>query len=417
MTPPCHPGVLPTRRISEMTEINTLPVTRTDYISASLVIASGVVAALQVGKAAIAIPALRSDFHLNLEQAGWVMSIFALLAVIGGIPVGAAITRFGDRNLIVAGLVAIAAGSATGASTDTFHVLLAARVLEGTGLLFVVIAGSAILNRVAAREDRDLIFAFWSCYMPAGIALAILLGLAVDGWRLFWFANAAVACLFAILLQFLVPGEAPDRARLSPGTLMNNAGRTITSAGPLLLALMFAMYGLQFFALFSFLPVLLVERIGVPHTAAGVMTALAVAANIAGNIGAGIALRRGMPRWLLLAAASAVMTVTGIAVFLLPLPAGLLFGLCVVFSGVGGCLPSAMMGAAPRAVPEPQLGAMSVGLVMQGSNLGQMIGPVVVGSLVDAGGWQAAAMPVAIAGMVAIGNALFLRNVFRRFQL
>jgi DHA1 family inner membrane transport protein len=111
------------------------------------------------------------------------------------------------------------------------------------------------------------------------------------------------------------------------------------------------------------------------------------------------------------------MTITGIAVFILPAPAWLIFGLCVVFSGVGGCLPSAMMGAAPRAVPEPQLAAMSVGLVMQGSNLGQMIGPVVVGGLVDSGGWGMAAIPVAFAGGIAITTAFALRRVFRRFAL
>ncbi|UGX88815.1 MFS transporter [Phyllobacterium meliloti] len=400
-----------------MTKISSLSALKTDRLSTILVIASGVVAALQVGKAAIAIPALRNDFHLNLGQAGWVMSIFALLAVVGGIPAGAATTRFGDRNLIVAGLLGIALGSAIGASTETFNILLAARVLEGTGLLFVVIAGSAILNRIAAAQDRDLVFAFWSCYMPAGIALAILLGLAIDGWRVFWFANAIVACLFALLLQILVPKEKSPRAKPSLNTIAKNAGKTVTSAGPLLLAMMFAMYGLQFFALFSFLPVLLAERMGVSSTAAGMMTAFAIVTNILGNIGAGIALRHGVPRWLLLAVASAIMTMTGVAVFTLSGPTWLIFSLCVVFSGVGGCLPSAMMGAAPRAVPEAQLGAMSVGLVMQGSNLGQMIGPVVVGSLVDAVGWKAAAIPVAIAGVIAIGTALTLQKVFRCFAL
>ncbi|MBA8879987.1 MFS transporter [Phyllobacterium myrsinacearum] len=402
-----------------MTEIDTasLPIARTNRLSTILVIASGVVAALQVGKAAIAIPALRTDFHLNLQQAGWVMSIFALLAVVGGIPVGAATTRFGDRNLLVAGLFAIAAGSAIGASTETFGILLAARILEGTGLLLVVISGSAILNRVATKQDRDLVFAFWSCYMPAGMALALLLGIAIDGWRVFWFANAAVASLFAVLVHILVPRERSQSAPATFAIIAENARKTLTSAGPLLLALMFAMYGLQFFALFSFLPVLLVERIGVSHATAGVMSAFAIAANIAGNIGAGVALRRGVPRALLLAGASAVMTVTGIAVFILPAPTWVIFGLCVIFSGVGGCLPSAMMGAAPRAVPEPHLAAMSVGLVMQGSNLGQMIGPVVVGSLVDRGGWTMAAVPVAIAGGIAIATAFALQGVFRRFTL
>ncbi|QND54875.1 MFS transporter (plasmid) [Phyllobacterium sp. 628] len=402
-----------------MTDTKTMApsIPETDRLSAAFVIASGVVAALQVGKATIAIPLLRQDFQLNLQQAGWVMSIFALLAVFGGMAVGAAVGRFGDRNLIVAGLLAIAFGSTVGASTETFSILLSARALEGAGLLFVIIAGSAILNRLAAPQDRDLVFSFWSCYMPFGMALALLLGLAINGWRPFWFANAGVAALFALLLHVIIPRENPRKITSTLADIVRDSGKTVTSGGPLLLALGFTMYGLQFFALFSFLPVLLAEQMGVSRGNAGVLTAFAIAANIIGNISAGIALRRGFARWRLMAGASLVMTATGVAVFLLPAPAWLIFGLCVVFSGVGGCLPASMMGAAPRVVADPKLGAMSVGLVMQGSNLGLMIGPVVVGSLVDIAGWKAAAVPVAIAGAIGLTLAFALRSVFRRFAL
>jgi DHA1 family inner membrane transport protein len=69
-----------------------------------MVVASGVIVALQVGKGIITLPALRSDFALGLEAAGWVISIFAFLGVFGGIPAGVAVNRFGDKFLCMAGL-------------------------------------------------------------------------------------------------------------------------------------------------------------------------------------------------------------------------------------------------------------------------------------------------------------------------
>src|SRR3546814_21167609 len=63
----------------------------------------------------IGLPALRADLGMALGTAGWVMGVFALIGVVGGIPAGAAVSRFGDRRLIVLGLALIALGSAAGA--------------------------------------------------------------------------------------------------------------------------------------------------------------------------------------------------------------------------------------------------------------------------------------------------------------
>jgi len=57
---------------------------------------------------------------------------------------------------------------------------------------------------------------------------------------------------------------------------------------------------------------------------------------------------------------------------------------------------------------------MSMGLLMLGSNLGQMIGPVVVGGAVDSMGWPAAAAVVAAAGVIGVLLALGLRRSLAR---
>jgi len=385
----------------------------TRWIAVAVVVASGVVAALQVGKGAIALPALRGEFGLGLEAAGWIMSVFALLGVAGGIPAGAAVTRFGDRRLLALGLAALALGSVVGSAAGSFPLLLATRVLEGLGFLLVVVAAPALLQRIVATEDRDLAFGIWSAFMPAGMAIALLLGASLAGWRPLWLANAMLAGAFVLLV--LVAVRARDR--LPDGLSWREIGRdamlTATSPGPLLLASAFVLYSLLYFALASFLPVLLMERMGVAVAEAGALSAVAVGANVLGNLAAGLLLGRGIARWVLIATAAAVMTLTGIAVFALPLPPIVVFLLCVVFSGVGGLLPATVLGAAALVAPKPGLGPMTLGLTMQGSNLGQVIGPVAVGGVVDAAGWPAAAIPVAVAGVLALAVAALLRGAFR----
>src|SRR3546814_16464124 len=71
---------------------------------------------------------------------------------------------------------------------------------------------------------------------------------------------------------------------------------------------------------------------------------------------------------------------------------------------------SDLLGAAPKLAPEPRLAPISLGLVIPGTNLGLLLGPVAVGSLVAAGGWEAAAIPVAAAGLPGAALALGFRH-------
>lgn len=383
--------------------------TTTDWRAVAITVAAGVVAALQVGKGIIALPALRLDFALGLEAAGWVISIFAFLGVFLGIPAGMAVNRFGDRFTCLWGLAVLAFGSLVSALAAGFAWLLIGRTIEGIGFLLTTVAAPALLRRIVTARDRDFVFGLWSTYMPAGMALALICGAGLSGWRGFWLVNAGLI-LLTLAAAFLIPRET-SKAGQSWAALARDAGRTLTAPGPMLIAVVFALYSLLYFALASFLPILLGARLQVSPALAGILSAVVIAANVIGNLVAGTLLGRNIvARWLLIAAATVIMGLSGVAIFVAPLPASVIFLLCVIFSGVGGLLPATAMTTAPLLAPEPRLTPMSLGLIVQGSNLGQVVGPVTVGAAVDAAGWPAAAWPVAIAALLALLLSLLLRN-------
>jgi DHA1 family inner membrane transport protein len=386
----------------------------THWRGVALVVAAGVVASLQVGKVAIAVPQLRADFGIDLSMVGWLMAMFSLLGVAGAVPVGAWVARAGDRRLVLAGLLAIAAGSTAGASANSVAMLLAGRIVEGLGFVLITIAGPSVLQRMVAPGGKDLAFAIWSCFMPTGIAIALFSGSLLDGWRGFWLANAALAALLALLLLLGVSRGAASAAPVSWHSMARDAAATAKAGAPALIATSFVIYSLQFFALFSFLPVLLIERMGVGMAAAGSLSAVACCVNVAGNLAAGVLLKRGVARWLLAAVASALMGLSAIGIFLPVLGALPAFLLCLAFSGAGGLLPATLIGTSPIVAPSARLVPMSMGLLMLGSNLGQMIGPVIVGGAVDSMGWQAAAVIVALAGAMGVLLALGLRRSMGR---
>ena len=120
-------------------------------LQAFLLIACGVIAAAQIGKAIISIPLIRSEMALSLGVAGLIVATFATLGASLGIGAGAAVRRLGVRRSLVGGMGVIAAGNLIGAAAPNEFFLLAARVIEGFGFLGTVLAIPSMLAQVAAR--------------------------------------------------------------------------------------------------------------------------------------------------------------------------------------------------------------------------------------------------------------------------
>ena len=382
---------------------------RTDWGMVVLVVAAGIAASLQIGKAAIAIPLLQVETGRDLAVLGWVSSIFAVLGLFGGVPVGALATRFGDRRILLFGLVMLAIGSALGAATSGLGFLLACRVVEGSGFLMVSVSGPALLRRCVGERDREIAMALWSCFMPAGMALAMLLGPLFGGWRAIWLAGAGFALVAGMAVALRVPPAKAGEA-VSWRQLAADAGRMFRTRAPLLLALCFALYAMMFFAVLSFLPVLLIERMHSSLTVAGLLSGLATAGNIVGNLLAGVLLARGVSRLGVLAGASFAMGLAAVFVFLPLLPPTGAFLCSILFATAGGFVPATLLSTAAVLAPRPNLVPASIGLLMQGSNLGQVLGPAVVGLVISGIGWTGAAGLVAILALLAALTSFGLRR-------
>ncbi len=387
------------------------------WSTVAVVVGAGVVAALQVGKAAIATPMLQAELGASLAQAGWLMAIVAVLGALGGIPAGALVAAFGDRRVLLGGLLAVVVGAGAGALAPTLPALMASRCVEGLGFLLIAVAGPAVLQRVVPPQRRDIAIALWSCFMPAGMALAMLAGPLFGNWRGLWWGSAALAVVAIAAAWLAIP--ASTRRQASPRLAARSHGATtvtataiggmrvdivtvLRAAQPLRLAACFALYSLMFFALFSFLPVLLTERIGASHRMVGALTALAIGANMIGNLAAGYLLARGVSRPVIVAVTSLTMGLAALGIFLPVFGDVPTFALCLLFSAIGGLIPATLLSSASVVAPTAGLVPVVVGLLMQGSNLGQVVGPITVGAAIEAWGWTAAAAVVALSALAAM---------------
>lgn len=353
---------------------------RTDWPAVILAVGAGVAGAFQVGKAPIALPLIRAELGLDLAAAAWVLSTLALL----------------------------------GALAPSLPLLLASRAVEGIGLLVVVIAAPALIAQLTRPEDRNTAFGLWGCFMPTGMALAMLAAplLPLAGWRGLWWAMAALLAGYGLAVHRRMP-HPPGHAAAGGGHLLRDLAHTAVSPGPALLAAIFFTYTAAYMALTGFLPTLLIERLGISPGLAGVMTAAVAGANVIGSLASGPLLRRGVRRWQPMIAASGIIGLAALGIFNAATPPVLAYGLCLAFSAFGGLLPGCVLGGAAFYAPERRLVPVTLGLIMQGSNLGQVLGPVMVGATVGALGWGAAALVLAPLSALGIGLALALRRVGR----
>ncbi len=340
---------------------------------------AGCIAAFQIGKTAASLALIIDELALSLFQAGLIVSLFTLVGALLGAGFGLVSDRLGHLRTACAGLAISAVGSLLGAQSADFGLLLATRLLEGFGFILAIVALPSLISRSAAAADRPLAMGLWGAFMPAGIGASMLVTpLLVDwhGWRGLWTDVGIVMLLWCALLAL---GFRGDRAASGATPAVRDIVGNALRSGPLLLVGGFVCYSALYQPVTAFFPTLLITDRGLALGSAAYLGALVAMANVVGNIGAGWLIGRG-----------------------------------IAFSTCGGLYPGTAFALAPRFAAQPSHIALMSGLLLQGAGIGQTVGPLLVGSLVEQGGsWTWGAAEVALMAGLGLLCATLLKSRIR----
>jgi MFS family permease len=357
-----------------------------------VVLAVGVSSALHIGKLPVAIPVLREVLGVSLVQAGFLLSMVQLAGMALGLLVGLVADRFGPRRVMQIGLLLLALASALGSLAHQVQWLLASRALEGLGFLLSVLPAPALLRqRVAHPPTLSKALGWWGAYMPLGTAIALLAGAALIGavgWRGAWQVLAGVSLVALVVLTWSVPPPRVSHAYAAHAPLGPRLRRTLSAPGPWLVALGFFLYSGQWLAVIGFLPTVY-QQAGYIGGEVAVLTALAAAVNIIGNVMAGRLLAKGVGPGRLMSFAYGVMGMGAVLAFAGDVPPLVAYLAVLLFSGVGGLIPGTLFGVSVRLAPDDDTVSTTVGWMQQLSALGQFIGPPAVAWLASTvGDWH-----------------------------
>lgn len=374
----------------------------TDWRAVLAAVCLGVVAALHIGKVPPSLPIIMAELDIGLVAGGFVVSMFNLLGMLLGLPIGSFADRMGRRRAAIIGYLFLVIGGVTGALAGGLTAVLVSRAFEGLGFIAVAVTMPGIVSGVASSRDRPLALGIWSIFTPLGFAIALLvtpLILPFAGWRVIW-AGLAAFCVAVLLL--LLP-RLPPVQPAAPGGHRQRLLEVLGRPRLWLLSAAFGSYAFQWVTLMAWLPSYLSSELGLSLVGASTATALVVAMNVPGNMLGGLLLRSGTLPGRLFLLGSLVMALSASGLFLGAEYGGFAgISLCVLFSFFGGLIPSVLFAQIPNVSPSPAHASQANGMLMQGSAAGQFIGPPLIGAAVAAaqGVWTSAIGPLAVAAFL-----------------
>jgi len=385
-----------------------------------LVVLTGVLAAMHVGKLSPALPQISHDLDISWVQSGFLMSLVQLAGMCFGLVLGISCEWLGLRRCLWVGQGVLALASAAGTLFSEVNTLLMLRGIEGIGYFLVALSGPGLLRQLLPPRRLHAMLGVWGAFMPLGVALALLMVpwlMQWEGWRAVWCVLSCLSVLMAGLILLLMP---PVHIQGKPNAVRRDwrgqIKTSVSTPGAWVLGLTFASFSGPWVAGIGFLPsIYVMGQLSMGH--AGTLTALVVAVNILGNLAAGQMLQKGVAadrviRWAFLGMGIGAWFAFGIHA---DQHWNLSYAGAVLFSACGGLIPATVFSQIVKISPDPSAISTTQGLIQQCNALGQFAGPPVMGWVASHwGGWQATGVGMVLICMEGIVLSFTLRHLMNQ---
>ncbi len=397
--------------------------------------------ALGFGIVIPSIPIFADSFGVSALAASAVVSAFALMRFVSSPFAGAWTNRFGERNVLAAGLAIVAVSSFFAGLSQSYPQLLVLRAIGGVGSAMFTVSAMALLLRVVDADQRGRASAAWQGgFLVGGVAGpaigGILLAVSIRAPFFFYAGTLAIATVIAIV--FLSPARlaareaavvASEPEGASAGVQEERPGgwaelrhalgnRAYRAALAVNLATGLTVFGLRA----ALIPLFVVEGLKQGPSLSGWAFLVAAVVQAAFLVPAGrlTDLRGRRPAMII----GSIATIAGMLLLVADdLATGSLSLALVIFfaSMVVMSVGSAFLGSAPTAVVGDIMGGRQGGSVVATfqmvSDIGAVIGPLLGGLLLDLYGFEwAFAFGAAVSALALIFVVLMPETLRSRAQ-
>lgn len=104
----------------------------------------------------VALADISADLDVSPSQVSWIVVGYSMVVAIGSMIYGKLADRFRLKNLLIIAILLFSLGSLVGFSTQTFLVVIIARLLQASGgSAFIALAMVTVSKDVAARRSAE----------------------------------------------------------------------------------------------------------------------------------------------------------------------------------------------------------------------------------------------------------------------
>ncbi|MFD5213674.1 MFS transporter [Microbacterium sp. NPDC058345] len=166
----------------------------------------------------VALPSIAADLQLSALATPWVIN--AYVVAFGGLMLlgGRLADAYGQRFMLVLGLIIFVASSALCAASADESMLLLGRVLQGVGAALMSPAALSSLTRSFNGHGRLRALAAWAGVASSGFAAGLIVGGVLTnslGWQSIFAINVVTGLVVAPFIVVLVPRASDgDRGRV-----------------------------------------------------------------------------------------------------------------------------------------------------------------------------------------------------------
>ncbi|WP_282836702.1 MFS transporter [Microbacterium flavum] len=213
------------------------PPTRRDWIAlAVLSIGLGLIV-LDGTIVGVALPDIIADLHLDLTDAQWVNSLYAVVLAALLLSTGKLADRWGRKNLFLAGIVVFVGGSILAAMADAAGPLIAARAVQAVGAALIMPSTLSTVNAVFRGRYRAAAFGVWGAVISGAAAIGPLAGGALTEWASWhWIFLVNIPLGILIFVAGILTVPATRGAHHRPGADVDGALLAAIGFGALVFA-------------------------------------------------------------------------------------------------------------------------------------------------------------------------------------
>ncbi len=158
----------------------------------------------------LAMPAISAEFSLDAVSLSWIATAYLLAAAIFMVPFGRIADIHGRKRIFTLGIIIYTAATLGCAFANSFTMLLAMRLVQGTGAAMLFATMVAVLTSIYPPGDRGKVLGINVAAVYLGLSLGPVIGGVLTehlGWRSIFFVTVPPCAIMIATIFAKLKGE------------------------------------------------------------------------------------------------------------------------------------------------------------------------------------------------------------------